>query len=177
MSRTTTGSQVRIKKLILDKYHHEDVKDYPPIHPVDILSIATRSNPVPLKDVDDKLLKKFDGRYLGATPLAKALKRDLYTCTIGTKRVRVSRWMMLDVDEESRNASFDDIMQHYMTHGAATVKVGPLFSINPSEEMNQAQIIAVRKYSNLSAAVVNLADSFHYGAHRCNLAQDGELGE
>ena len=40
-------------KEILDKYHHENVKDYPPIHPVDILSIATKSSPVPLKDVDD----------------------------------------------------------------------------------------------------------------------------
>ena len=107
----------------------------------------------------------------------KALKKDCFTSTIGRIKVRMSRWMMLDVDEESRNTSFDDDMQHHMTHGAATVKVGSTFSIAPSEEVDKAQIIAVRKYSNIPAAVVNLAYYFHYGAHRCNLAQDGELGE
>ena len=36
---------------ILQKYHHEEVSEYPPMHPVDILSIATKRDPTPVKDL------------------------------------------------------------------------------------------------------------------------------
>ena len=57
-------------KEILEKYNHEDVKEYPPIHPVDLLAIATKSDPVPLKDVDENSLDKFHGRYFGRASFA-----------------------------------------------------------------------------------------------------------
>ena len=68
-------------------------------------------------------------------------------------------------------------MQHFETHGAATIKVGPSYSVVPSEEWGEkTPIIAVRKYE-VSAAIIHLAYYYYYGSHRCNLALDGYLGE
>ena len=73
-------------KEILDKYYHEDVKDYPPIHPVDVLAIATKSDLVPMKDVDKDLLDKFHGRHLGRTSFVNSLQMDSFECTIQSKK-------------------------------------------------------------------------------------------
>ena len=41
-----TGSYEEIVK----KYHHENVNDYPSMHPVDLSSIATKTSPIPVKN-------------------------------------------------------------------------------------------------------------------------------
>ena len=46
---------------ILKKYRHEDVTDNPPMHPVDLLSIALQCDVIPVKD-----LNKTEGRHEGA---------------------------------------------------------------------------------------------------------------
>ena len=48
----------------LAKYNASDMKDFPPAHAVDILSIATQSDPIPMKDVSNDLLDHMEGIYL-----------------------------------------------------------------------------------------------------------------
>ena len=83
--------------------------------------------------------------------------------------------MMLDVDQELRTTMHDDEMQHHMTHGEATIKVGTKSCIPSAQVMNEP-IIAIRTYSGPYTAIVNLAYYYHYGSHRCNLSQDIDLG-
>ena len=92
------------------------------------------------------------------------------------KKIKASRWMMLDVNQDFRSTRHDDQMQHFMTRGAAIVRVGSNVHV-PLDDMTGEPIIAVRKYTNPNAAVCDLAYYNHYGANRCNLAQDGNLGE
>ena len=77
-SITETDWVVATYKEILEKYHHEDVKEYPPIHPVDVLAIATKSNLVPLKDVDEKFLDKFHGKVFGINTSGKSIKERFF---------------------------------------------------------------------------------------------------
>ena len=58
----TTGSY----QYILNKYNAESIKDYPPIHAVDTLSIATQSDPKPLKDVSENLMDELGGKIFGS---------------------------------------------------------------------------------------------------------------
>ena len=46
---------------ILAKCNAGDVKDFPPAHAVDILSIATQSDPVPMKDVSNDFMEHMEG--------------------------------------------------------------------------------------------------------------------
>ena len=81
----------------------------------------------------------------------------------GKKDIEASRWMMLDVDQELRSTKHDDEMQHHMTHGEATIKVGTNSYI-PSAQMSDVPIIAIRPYSGPYTAVVNSAYYFQYGS-------------
>ena len=83
--------------------------------------------------------------------------------------------MMLNVDQQYRPTKHDMEMQHHMKHGEATIKVGKNSYI-PSAQYENEPIIAIRTYTAPYTAVVNLADYFQSGSHRCNLAQDTELG-
>ena len=69
---------------ILKKYHHERVSDYPPMHPVDILSIATKRDPIPVKDLTGlKDVTNERGHYLGSHDIVTALKQDTFKCKFG----------------------------------------------------------------------------------------------
>ena len=63
---------------ILKKYDAEKIDDYPPVHPVDMLSIATKKDPIPLKDVPENLLDQYEGVYLGESPFVKTLQDDKF---------------------------------------------------------------------------------------------------
>ena len=63
---------------ILSKYDAESIDDYPPVHAVDLLSIATKSDPVPMKDVPEDLLDRYRGVYLGNSPFVKTLQDDKF---------------------------------------------------------------------------------------------------
>ena len=67
----TTGSY----QDILNKYNANDVKEFPPAHAVDILSIATQSDPIPMQDVSDDFLDHMGGKYLGESRLQKLYVR------------------------------------------------------------------------------------------------------
>ena len=62
------------------------MKEYPSIHAVDILSIATQSDPIPMKDVSDDLLDHMEGIYLGESPFAKTLREDKFKMKNDGKR-------------------------------------------------------------------------------------------
>ena len=89
---------------ILNKYDAEEIEDFPPVHPVDLLSIATQSDPIPLKDVSENLLDQYDGAYLGDSPFVKTLQDDKFHFNVNgvQQRIEASRWMMLDVDQSLR---------------------------------------------------------------------------
>ena len=114
--------------------------------------------------------------YLGESSLIKTLQDDKFIFKIeGKKEIRTSRWMMLNVNQEFRATKHDAEMQHHMKHGEATVKCGSK-SIVPSIQYPDTPILAIRTYIAPYTAVVNLAYYYHYGAHRCNVLQDSELG-
>ena len=93
------------------------------------------------------------------------------------KRRRASRWMLLKVNDELRSKKLDDTMGFYENHGYSKLKIGTK-EVTPAEQMKYQRIIAVRIYSGGPyTAIVNLAYYYHYGAHRCNLAQYSEFGE
>ena len=110
---------------IVAKYNANAKKDFPPAHAVDILSIATQSDPIPMKDVSENFMDHLEGRYLGESPLARILRENKIRMKVdGKKEIKTSRWMMLNVDQEFGPRKYDDEMQHHMTHGEATFKVG-----------------------------------------------------
>ena len=69
-------------KEILKKYDAESVDDFPLVHPVDMLSIATQKDPIPLKDVPEDLLDQYEGAYLGEPPFVKTLQDDKFVFNV-----------------------------------------------------------------------------------------------
>ena len=49
---------------ICERYDKDFGTTYPNIYPADLISIGTKSDPLPLKDVSDNFLNEFDGMYL-----------------------------------------------------------------------------------------------------------------
>ena len=86
----------------------------------------------------------------------------------------------MNVDKNNtkyRSTALDRELQHFNVHGYAKVKILGGASYVPLEDLpEETPIIAVRKYE-VSAAIMHLAYYYRYGSHRCNLANDGELGE
>ena len=83
----TTGTYQNI----LAKYNASDVKDFPPAHAVDILSIATQNDPVPMKDAPINFTEAQPGSYLGDSPLVKTAREDKFKLRIDGKRRFVFR--------------------------------------------------------------------------------------
>ena len=75
--------------------------------------------------------------------------------------------------------------QFYKKHIGATIVSGvgvnavrTIPSVDLKDVPDDKPILAVRVYhGGASAVLVNLAYYYHYGYHRCNLAQDSELEE
>ena len=109
---------------VLAKYNASSIDDFPTAHAVDLLSIATQSDPQPLKDVPSNLTEGHPGVYPGESPLVKVLQDDRFTFEIeGKKEIRTSRWMMLNVNQKFRSTKHDHEMQYYMKHGEAKLSV------------------------------------------------------
>ena len=162
---------------ILKKYDAEKIGDYPPVHPVDMLSIATKKDPIPLKDVPEDLLDQYEGVYLGESPFVKTLQDDRFFFNVsGERNVEASRWMMLDVEQSWRSRHDDKTMQYYEKHGHAVVRVPPNKSYTPSIHFEKRPILAVRTYTGPYTGVINLAYYWQRGSHRCNILQDSEFG-
>ena len=160
---------------VLIKYNASSIDDFPTVHAVDLLSIATQSDPQPLKDVPSNLTEGPKGVYLGESSLVKSLQDDRLIFKIeGKQEIRTSRWIMLNVNQQFRSTKHDHEMQHHMKHGEATIKCGSK-SVVPSITYPDTPILAIRTYTAPYTAVVNLAYDYHHGAHRCNVLQDLSL--
>ena len=93
-----------------------------------------------MKDVPINFVEALPGIYLGESPLVKTLRDDKFKLKIdGKKDIRISRWMMLNVNQEFRATKHDAEMQHHMKHGEATVKCGSTSHI-PSIENEDTPI-------------------------------------
>ena len=157
------------------------------IHPVDPITIASKSNPYPLKDVRDDWLNSIsDGLYCGHNSIRKTLLQDMFDAMIEGRVYKVSRWVMNAIDPDLRNQAnlikAEVHAQFDKTHGAATLRSGSL-STTPAEDLNNYDgthrpIIGVRIFHGGAQQVVNdIAYHFCYGFMRCNLAQDAHLEE
>ena len=76
------------------------------IHAADVISIGTKSDPVPIKDLDDeKFMTSFEdeGVYCGQNPNTSALKSDNFKVRLEGREIETSRWAMCKVKEELRN--------------------------------------------------------------------------
>ena len=67
-----------------------------------------------MKDVPLDLLDQYKGTYLDVSPLVATLQDDLFTFEIeGKRKIRTSRWMMLDVNQVWRTRNSDHIKQYH----------------------------------------------------------------
>ena len=100
------------------------------IHPVDVTSIVSKSNPMPVKELGPfwfEYISK-DGVYCGHNDIIKALKQDVFRTMIAGRPQTVSRWAMNMISEDLRNddnANEADLRAQFdKVHGGATIKSG-----------------------------------------------------
>ena len=157
------------------------------IHPVDPVTIASKSSPIPLKDVKKNWLTSIsEGYYCGHNSIRETLEKDTFDALIGDRIRKVSRWALNTVSPDLRNqanlAKAELKAQFDKNHGGATLKSDKT-SITPSialckKDGSQRRIIAVRIFHGGAQQVVNdVAYYFHFAFMRCNLAQDVHLEE
>ena len=71
---------------------------------MDLASIVTKTDPIPLKDVKGDWLERISkGYYCGHNSIHEALKKDMFSTIIGERVHKVSRWALNTVDPELRN--------------------------------------------------------------------------
>ena len=134
------------------------------VHPVDPVTIASKSSPIPLKDVKTNWLTMItDGYYCGHNCIRESLLKDTFDTMIGDRVCKVSRWALNIINPDLRNqknlAKAELKAQFDKNHGTATLKSGRL-SIIPSEDLlrkdgTQRPIIAVRIYHGGVQQVIN----------------------
>merc|ERR1711989_146373 len=105
------------------------------IHPIDPITIASKSNPIPLKDVKKNWLNSItDGCYCGHNSIRKALENDTFETTIEGRVRNVSRWALNTIDPDLRNqvnlAKADLQAQFDQNHGNSTLKSGNDWSLS-----------------------------------------------
>ena len=144
------------------------------VHAVDVVSIGTKSDPIPMKELDDeRLMMGFECEGNVST-----LKKDMFEARLAYRHITTSRWAMCRVQQELRNEETckepDQVAQFYKKHCGAIIISGSTKTV-PSEELRISAddvkpVIGVRIYfGDASAALVNLASYYHYGYHRCNI--------
>ena len=99
------------------------------VHAVDMVTIGTKEDPLPMKDVDDeRILSLSDGKYCGHNSIAQALRDDQFEVMIGDKLRTTSRWAMNIVNHDLRNPTIaqetDQMAQFARVHCGATISPG-----------------------------------------------------
>ena len=148
---------------ILDGFKvNMEFNDYPRITAAEIMSIATKSDPKPVKNLSKRYVESLPGQYLGRSNMIEQLQNDKITIKVQSKQIQASRWLMFNVEQEYRTEKHDEESQHHMIHGNSKVWIGENKSCTPSEELTAGtRIIAVRKYmGGPYTATVNLAYYF-----------------
>ena len=139
-----------------------EFNEYPRITAAEIMSIATKSDPKPVKNLSKRYVESLPGQYLGRSNIIEQVQGDKITVKVLSKQVRASRWLMFNVDQEYREDKNDEESQHFMMHGNPKVWIGENNSCTPYDELEPGtRIIAVRKYmGGPYTAIVNLAFYF-----------------
>ena len=71
----------------------------PGVHPVDPIAIACKSDPIPLKDLEeDWLRRRTDGKYNGHSIRDELLKQE-FNVMIDNKMHKVCRWAVMYINE------------------------------------------------------------------------------
>ena len=74
------------------------------LHAVDVVSIGTKSDPIPMKELDDeRLIMGLEGKYCGHNPIISTLKKDMFEVRLAGRHITTSRWAMCRVQQELRN--------------------------------------------------------------------------
>ena len=111
------------------------------VHAVDVVSIGTKSDPIPMKDLDDeKFMTGFEdeGVYCGQNPIISALKKDTFKVKLEGRQIETSRWAMCKARQELRNElaieESEKDAHFYKKHCAATITSG-IKKIIPSQAL------------------------------------------
>ena len=94
----------------------------------------------------------------------------------GERRFEVPRWAFVEVPDDQRPRITDHVARQYKEHGTARVRNKWGLDVQPSEEIPNKRIIAVRTYPSTETAIQNLAYYRRWGQHRSNLVADSALG-
>ena len=140
------------------------------LHAVDVVSIGTKNNLIPLKEVNDELISGYEGKYCGHNSVISAQKNDTFEVKLEERLITTSRWAMCEVRQELRNRETckenDHRAQFCRKHCGATIISGvgaDTIRTIPSEELEVSEdedkpVIGVRAYfGGASAVLVNLA--------------------
>ena len=79
------------------------------LHAVDVVSIGTKNNPIPMKEINDELISGYEGKYCGHNPSISALKKDTFEVKLEERPITTSRWAMCEVRQELRSKENDHI--------------------------------------------------------------------
>ena len=142
------------------------------VHAVDVVSIGTKSDPIPMKELDgERLMMGFEGegKYCGHNPIISTLKKDMFEVRLADRHITTSRWAMCHVQQELRNQAtceeHDHVAQFHKKHCGSTVISGAgadVVRTIPSEELTLSEdedrpVIGVRVYcGGASGVLVNL---------------------
>ena len=71
----------------------------PGVHPVDPIAICCKSDPIPLKDLDETWLRKRSGGWYGGHPILDALLKQQHDVMIDGNVQTVCRWAVMYINE------------------------------------------------------------------------------
>ena len=157
----------------------------PNVHPVDPISVACKSNPIPLKDLDDKWLTKRSDGWYGGHPIHETLLKQEFKTMINGEQQMVCRWAAMFIDENLRNAHnlikaeerAQSDMKHSSAHIVAKYSIQPC-TLSYRKDGKQRPIIGVRVFHGGPQQAINeYVYYIHHGFMRCNIAQDSHLQE
>ena len=140
----------------------KDTIKKPNVHPVDPISIACKSNPIPLKDLDDKWLAMRSDGWYGGHPINETLLKQQFDTIINGEQHKVCRWAVMYIDENLRNSTnltkAELKAQNDMKHGPAHIQAK--FSIQPNTlgfrpDGTQKPIIGIRVFHGGPQQAIN----------------------
>ena len=111
------------------------------LHVVDVVSIGTKSNPIPMKDLKDDMFLG-EGKYCGHNPIISALKKDTFEVKLAKEYITTPRWALCKARQELRHQETCKDNEHeaqlHKKHCRATITSGAgadVVRTIPSEEL------------------------------------------
>ena len=135
--------------------------------------------------IRDRIKTRTDAWY-GGNCIIETLREEKFEVNIDSKKYKVSRWALIDVDDDLRNkknlVEADLKAQNDKVHGKATIKAA-LETQTPSDfpynpDGTQRPIVGIRVFHGGPQQAMNeYVYQPHYGYMHCNMAQDCNLHE